>query len=328
MRGSRAERRAAADRVDRRHRSRRALVGLAALVVVVFLGLCGAAWLASPTPSALDRRIATYLRGTGGRTLRLGQIPLILRRAVVATEDERFYSHHGIDVIGVLRALPYDVTHLSFAQGASTITEQLAKVLYLGGNDHNPWRKLEDGAVAWKLENRYTKATILAAYLNSAYFGDDAYGVRAAAKRYFATSARRLNPAQATLLAGLIQAPSLYNPLDNPQLARARQVQVLRSLVRSGYLTETSASAVLAQPLQLRDGKSLAPVLGINLSPGPAFIWWQLALGTTLILLGGLALATGRRHPGNGWTRLTLTIVFLALVIAGLGTVVRSFRTA
>ena len=217
MRRSRVERKA---RGASGRGPRRLLVGLAALVVLL-AAVCGAAWLASPTPSALDQRVETYLRGTGGRALPVGQIPRILQRAVVATEDERFYQHHGIDLIGVLRALPYDVTHLSFAQGASTITEQLAKLLYLGGNDHNPWRKLEDAAVAWKLENRYSKATILAAYLNSAYFGENAYGVQAAARRYFGTPARRLDAAEATLLAGLIQAPSLYDPLHDPQLARA-----------------------------------------------------------------------------------------------------------
>jgi len=256
-------------------------------------------------------------------------MPLILQHAVVATEDERFYRHHGIDVIGVLRALPYDITHLSLAQGASTITEQLAKVLYLGGNDHNPWRKLEDAAVAVKLENRYSKATILAAYLNSAYFGEQAYGVQAAAERYFGLPARSLDPAQATMLAGLIQAPSVYDPLRNPELGRARQTEVLRSLVRSGYLAEAHAAAVLAQPLRLRNGSVLAPIVDIDLSPAPAFVWWQLAVGAILTLIGSLSLiAFRRRRLGRAFTRVAITLVLLTVIVVGLGTVVRSFRTA
>jgi penicillin-binding protein 1A len=256
-------------------------------------------------------------------------MPLILQHAVVATEDERFYRHHGIDIIGVIRALPYDITHFSLAQGASTISEQLAKVLYLGGNDHNPWRKLEDAAVAVKLENRYSKAAILAAYLNSAYFGEQAYGVQAAADRYFGIPARALDPAQATMLAGLIQAPSVYDPMSNPQLARARQTEVLSSLVRTGYLAEANAAAVMAQPLRLRNGNVLAPIVGIDLSPGPAFVWSQLAVGVILTLIGSLSLVTiRRRNLGNAFTRVAITLVFLLVIAVGLGTVVRSFRTA
>jgi penicillin-binding protein 1A len=256
-------------------------------------------------------------------------MPLILQQAAVATEDERFYRHHGIDIIGVLRALPYDITHLSLAQGASTITEQLAKVLYLDGNDHNPWRKLEDAAVAVKLENRDSKATILAAYLNSAYFGEQAYGVQAAAERYFGRPARSLDPAQATMLAGLIQAPSLYDPLRNPDLGRARQTEVMRSLVRSGYLAEARAAAVLAQPLRLRNGTVLSPIVHIDLSPAPAFVWWQLALGAGLTLIGSLSLiAFRRRHLGSTLTRVAIALALLTVIAVGLSTAVRSFRIA
>lgn len=304
------------------------LVAVAAAVVVSCLAVGGAAWLASPDPSALTRLVETRVREVGGRAIPLSQVPRILQRAVVATEDERFYRHHGIDIIGVLRALPYDLAHFSFAEGASTITEQVAKVLYLAGNDHSPWRKLEDAAVAVKLENRYSKATILAAYLNSAYFGEHSYGVQAAAERYFGIPARALDPAQATLLAGLIQAPSLYDPLHNPQLGRARQTEVLRSLVRGRYVTEADAAAVLARPLRLENGSVLAPIVGVNLSPGPAFVWWQLVFGAILTLLGSLVLvAIRKRRPGRAWTRLAIALVSLAVIVVGVGTVIRSFRT-
>ncbi len=180
----------------------------AALGTVAIVAVGAAAWPATPSPSSLAVRVHGPISLEG--------IPPILREAVVATEDERFYDHHGIDLVGVLRALPYDLTHLSFAQGASTITEQAAKLLYLDGNDHSLWRKLEDAALAVKLENRYSKETILGAYLSSAYFGEGAVGVRAASERYFAIPPLRLDTAQASLLSGLIQAPSLYDPCGTP----------------------------------------------------------------------------------------------------------------
>jgi membrane peptidoglycan carboxypeptidase len=253
----------------------------------------------------------------------------ILREATVATEDERFYRHHGIDLVGVLRALPYDLTHLSLAQGASTTTEQVAKLLYLGGNGHAPWRKLEDAALALKLEGRYTKEQILAAYLNSVYLGEGAYGVAAASRVYFGVSPRRLDTAQASLRAGLIQAPSLYDPRRHPRAARARQVEVLRSLVRNGYLTTEEAAASLSRPLPLRGGSTLPPVRGVMLAPGPAFVWWQLLLAAAIALLGAAALV-GSRFPRFQLARglLVLRIASLALVLLGLGVALRSFRTA
>jgi membrane peptidoglycan carboxypeptidase len=308
---------------------RRRFVAAALALAATVAAVCAVAWLASPDPNALAHRVETRLRDTNGGAIALAQMPAILQHAVVASEDERFYRHHGIDIVGVLRALPYDLTHLSFAEGASTITEQLAKLLYLGGKDHNPWRKLEDAAVAWKLENRYSKATILAAYLNTAYFGQGAFGVQAAAERYFSVPARALDPAQATLLAGLIQAPSLFDPFSNPQLARARQTEVLRSLVRDKYVSEPAAAAVLAQPLRLRNGTQLAPIVGINLSPGPAFVWWQLALGSILAVLGLLCLFTiGRLSVGQFWLQIVIRLLSLAVILIGFGAIIRSFRTA
>jgi penicillin-binding protein 1A len=291
------------------------------LPVVAIVAVGAAAWVASPTPSGLATSVESRLHKTTGKPVGPGAIPPVLRDAVVSTEDERFYRHHGIDLIGVIRALPYDLTHLSFAQGASTITEQVAKVLYLGGDDHSPWRKVEDAAVAWKLENRYTKAQILAAYLNSAYFGENAYGIDAASERYFGMPPEQLDAAQATLLAGLIQAPSLYDPYRDPTLARARQAEVLRSLVRNGYLDVGQATRTLARPLRLRSGMTLPPVRGVDLAPGPAFVWWQLVLGAAIVLVA----AAGLRFLRGA---LVLRLVLVAAVVIGAAVILRSFRTA
>jgi hypothetical protein len=310
------------------HRRRRRLRVAVAVVLGSVAGVGAAAWTASPTANALGAHVRLRLHDTGGRALPPSGVAPALPEAVVATEDERFYRHHGIDLIGVLRALPYDVVHLSFAQGASTITEQVGKLLYLGGNDHSPWRKLEDAALALKLESRYSKQQILAAYLNSVYFGQDAYGAWAASERYFGIPPSRLDTAQATLLAGLIQAPSAYDPFTNPAAARARQVEVLRSLVRTGFLTAEDAGGALARPLRLRGGTVLAPVRGLDLAPGPAFVWWQLALGLTVLAVGLLALLgtrLRRSRPSPAVTALRL----LALVATSVGaaTAVRSFRS-
>lgn len=253
----------------------------------------------------------------------------MLREAVVATEDERFYRHQGIDLLGVARALPYDLVHLSFAQGASTITEQLAKNLYLGGNDRNPWRKLEDAAVAVKLEDRYTKAQILDSYLATSYFGDGARGLAAASEHYFGIPPRRLDAAQASLLAGLIKAPSVYDPRTHPGRARSRQVEVLRSLVRQGDLATSQAAAVLTRPLPVRNGPTLPAVRGVDLAPGPAFVWWKLGLGVAIAVSGAVVFSAARPlglgRPGGV---LVLRAPALALLVLGLATVVRSFRTA
>jgi len=310
--------------------TRRRRVWLAfAIFVAAPAALLAGAWVATPSAGDLQARVRARLRVTGGRALPLGAIAPILREAVVATEDERFYRHHGVDVVGLLRALPYDLVHLSFAQGASTITEQLAKQLYLGGNDHNPWRKLEDATLAVKLEGRQSKQQLLAAYLDSAYFGERAYGASAASEHYFGVPPSRLDTAQATLLAGLIQAPSAYDPERRPAAARARQVDVLRSLVRTGVLTGGEAAAVLSRPLRLRSGAVLEPIRGIPLAPGPAFVWWQLGLGTAIAAAGiavWIALRALRFHAGRGV--LALRLVPLVLVVVGAAAVVRSFRTA
>jgi hypothetical protein len=309
-------------------RRRRVWLALGSLLLALATVLV-AAWATSPSGTGLSRRVELRLHGSGGQAVALNSITPVLRQAVVATEDERFYQHEGIDLIGVLRALPYDLVHFSLAQGASTITEQVAKTLYLGGNDHNPWRKLEDAALALKLEQHYTKQQILDAYLNSVYFGDNAYGIKAASQRFFATKPNKLNVAQATLLAGLIQAPTAYNPFLHPAAARARQIDVLRSVVRNGDLTTTEASEALNKPLPLAHGRPLAPIVGVDLAPGPAFTWWQLALGA-IVALGGIAALLILRKPRFATVRgrLVAQLASIVLIILGAGVFVRSFRSA
>jgi penicillin-binding protein 1A len=307
--------------------TRRRLLALALAAGVAAVLVVGAtAWFTSPNPTAIAARVQERLRGTGGRAVALAAVPSVLQDAVVATEDERFYHHDGIDVIGVLRALPYDLTHLSLAEGASTITEQVVKVLYLHGSDHSLWGKLQDAAAAVKLEEHATKSQILLAYLNSAYFGEGAYGIAAASERYFGVQPTRLGLGRASLLAGLIQAPSLYDPFLSPALARSRQAEVLRALVADGYVAQPVAEAALAEPLRLRRGELLQGVRGVDLAPGPAFVWWQLALGAAIIAVGVAALPLLRMA---GLRRLRIvSVTRLAMLVIGVVFIVRAFRTA
>ena len=309
-------------RVVRRRPLVSALVAAAAVAGALF----AAAWLAAPAPTGLDARVQARLPASRD-AVPLDRVAPLLREAVVATEDERFYRHDGVDLLGVARALPYDVAHASLAQGASTITEQVAKLLYLGGSDRSPWHKLEDAALALKLEGRYTKEEILAAYLNAAYFGEGATGVRAASERYFGVAPAALTPAQASLLAGLVQAPSAYDPFVHPARARLRQVAVLRSLVRNGDLSPQEGERVLARPLLFRGGEVLAPVTGVDLAPGPAFVWWELALGAACVLAGAAALAAVRRLPLARLQLLAARLLPAAALLAGAAIVIRSFRS-
>jgi membrane peptidoglycan carboxypeptidase len=306
----------------------RLLIGLLAVFGLVAFG-AAVIWYGSPAPVALAAKAAARASLEGGEPVGAGQIPPVLRDAVIATEDERFYSHDGVDLVGVMRALPYDLAHISFAQGASTITEQLAKLLYLDGNDHSLWRKLIDAAVALKLEGRYSKSEILTAYLNSVYFGERAYGISAASDRYFGVPPSRLDSSQASLLAGLIQAPSIFDPRLHPLLSRERQADVLRALVRTGRVSEAEAAAILAAPLALRGGPTLAGMTGVDLAPGPLFAWRDFTLGSAVILAGLAASVLSRRvRRVRSLYALSVRVLALLVVIVGIGVIVRSFRSA
>jgi penicillin-binding protein 1C len=169
------------------------------------------------------------------------QIPSALKEAVIATEDPTFYTNWGIDPRGVLRAIYYQVWYGRMV-GGSTITQQLVKNLFL---DPAPsiGRKIREAFLAMEITRRYSKDEILAAYLNTIYYGNLAYGIQAASKSYFDKDVTKLDLAEASLLAGLPQAPSLYDPCENPDAALGRQQAVLRLMKEAGYISAAQSQA-------------------------------------------------------------------------------------
>ncbi|HEY1412916.1 MAG TPA: transglycosylase domain-containing protein, partial [Rhodopila sp.] len=181
-----------------------------------------------------------------GEPLQLKDFSPFLPAAVVAVEDRRFYHHFGIDPIGMLRAAWVNATSGRIVQGGSTITQQVAKTLFLT-NARTTKRKVQELLLTLWLEHHFTKQEILEIYLNRVYVGSGAWGMDAAAKMYFGVSARRLNLAQAAVLAGLPRAPSRFNPRANPAAALARGKDVLNAMVDSGAITADQAKAAAAQ---------------------------------------------------------------------------------
>jgi membrane peptidoglycan carboxypeptidase len=175
-------------------------------------------------------------------------VPSQLADAVIAIEDERFYQHHGIDSIGLGRALLYDVTNLCLCQGGSTITQQLVKDLYLHGSDRG-FNKVEGMVLALKVERILTKKEILADYLSEITTGFGRYGVTAAACAYFQSPLDELTLGQYALLAGVTQAPSVYDPTVNPEAARSRRSAVLAQMVSEHYVTAAQAESANAEPV-------------------------------------------------------------------------------
>ena len=190
-------------------------------------------------------------RGLRRGYVRLDRLPTYLPRAVIATEDRRFYNHLGVDPVGLVRAGMRNLIAGSVVQGGSTITQQLAKNLFLSP-DRTMARKLEEAMYAIWLERRFTKDEILELYLNRVYFGGGTYGVEAAARRYFGRSARSVTLTQAALLAGLLKAPSRYAPTRSVELATTRVDVVLDNMVEAGFLTSAEAETAAAEPLRLR----------------------------------------------------------------------------
>jgi 1A family penicillin-binding protein len=180
----------------------------------------------------------------------LAQIPQSLRDAILATEDRRFYSHWGIDPIGVARAILQNYRRGRIVEGGSTITQQLTKVLFLTP-DKSLERKLKEAVLALELERRYSKDRILEMYLNQVYFGQGSYGVEAAARTYFGKSVSELTVRESALIAGLPRAPTNYSPFDRPEAAKRRREVVLRRLVDFGSIKDEEAKRLAKTDLGL-----------------------------------------------------------------------------
>ena len=228
------------------------LAGIAA-VVLFSLALPLSAGHPSLATVIYDRNgnLLTALSAENRQPVRLAEVPLFLRRAVIATEDADFYRHNGISMRGIVRAAWRDLTNGRYAEGGSTITQQLARALYLNQR-RTIWRKLLEVYYAFRMELHLGKDAILERYLNQVYLGEGAYGVKTAAATYFGRALNELNEAEQALLAGILRAPSVYSPWQHPELARVRLEKVVTRMRACGYLDEQAAARVMAQPFRFQ----------------------------------------------------------------------------
>ncbi len=205
-----------------------------------------------PTITYVDRSGVTIgMRGGRyGPPVDLDRLPAYVPAAFVAIEDRRFYEHWGFDPVGMARALTADLARGRTAEGASTITQQLARNLFLTP-DQTLDRKAQEIALAVMIEQKYTKKQILALYLSRVYFGDGAYGLEAAAQRYFNKPAAKLSIAEAATLAGVLKSPTHYNPADAPERSAERATIVLSKMVEIGAITPAQQHKALAHPIKV-----------------------------------------------------------------------------
>ncbi len=248
----------ATPRAPRRRWLRWTMRGVAAGIVLLVLAI---GWLAvtaplsrslkPPTPPSItvtaDDGTPIARRGAIiGAPVDAGKLPKHVTQAFIAIEDRRFYSHWGVDPRGILRALWHNTTSDARSQGASTISQQLAKNAFLDA-DRTLGRKLREVMIAFWLEAWLTKNEILSRYLSNVYFGDNVYGITAAAKHYFGRTPDTLNVGQAAMLAGLVKAPSRLAPTGNLEGARKREAVVVGAMLDAGFLTAAEARAVQPQ---------------------------------------------------------------------------------
>ena len=244
---------------------------VASVMLVTLLGvyayICSYVYLAPSLPSAQSMRnvdmqvpLRVYTRG-GELIAQIGQehripatydqIPDLVKHAFLAAEDERFFEHHGIDYLGVVRAVVVDLVSGDKTQGASTITMQAARNVFLT-LDKTVRRKLQETFVTYEMEHSLSKQEIFGLYLNVIFFGQRAYGVAAAAETFFGKTLDQLTVAEAATIAGLPKAPSKYNPITNPQLAAGRRSYVLGRMRYLGYIDDATYATAQKEPVQAR----------------------------------------------------------------------------
>lgn len=231
------------------------VIGVGALVAYHFTKLPPIDQIAVPKrpPNiailAADGSLLANRGETGGRTVTIGELPPYLPKAFVAIEDHRFYSHFGVDPIGVSRAVVKNLSGRGGMQGGSTLTQQLAKNIFLT-QERTASRKIQEAILSLWLEHKFSKDQIIELYLNRVYFGSGAYGVEAAAQKYFGKSARAVSLQEAAILAGLVQAPSRLAPNRNPDAAQARAELVLAAMAREGFIDDKQAKIAIAKPAE------------------------------------------------------------------------------
>ncbi len=195
----------------------------------------------------------------------LSRIPKHLINAVIAIEDARFYSHHGIDIKGIFRSLIQNIINRKIVEGASTITQQLARTSFLN-REKTIERKIKEAILAIQIEKKYSKDEILELYLNEVYFGHGAYGVQSAAKTFFGKDVSELDLAESALLAGLLRGPYYYSPYIYPERAKKRQKTVLKKMLEEGFIAEEEYKKALQEKLQL------APLNNKMIKNAPYFV--------------------------------------------------------
>lgn len=218
------------------------LAAVIAVISAVFLVRGYRMYRTAIEETPLAEKVASYQNNASYTPL--SELPDIYKDAVIAVEDHRFYQHPGIDPIAIGRALWNDIRSWSLKEGGSTITQQLAKNMYFT-QERKLERKIAEVFMAFQLEKHYDKDTILELYINGIYYGNGYYCVWDASQGYFGKEPAALSDYEATLLAGLPNAPSVYALNANPELAAQRQEQVVRKMIRYGFLTEEEAGKII-----------------------------------------------------------------------------------